>query len=71
MERYLVFYGDIYYPSAGFGDFIGDFHNKNDAFDAINHNHFKVSKRDQKDFDKYRYGSVYDSETKTESFINK
>lgn len=34
VKRYLLFYGDNYYPSGGWGDFQGDFDSLDDAVEA-------------------------------------
>lgn len=36
MKKYLAFYGSIYYPSQGMGDFIGDFDILEEAIERIN-----------------------------------
>lgn len=41
MKEYLAFYGDWYYPSAGMGDFIGDYDTKEEAIQAIEEAHKK------------------------------
>jgi len=35
MKRFLLFYGDIHYPSGGMKDFVGDYDTKEDALNAI------------------------------------
>tara|TARA_R110000787_G_scaffold2616_1_gene10228 strand:- start:237 stop:431 length:195 start_codon:yes stop_codon:yes gene_type:complete len=35
MKRFLLFAGNVYYPSGGFGDFIGDFEALEDAKDKL------------------------------------
>ena len=41
MKNYLSFYGDVYYPSGGMGDFIGDYETKEEAIQAIEKAHKK------------------------------
>lgn len=52
MKRYLAFSGDIYYPSQGMGDFIGDY---DDIKDAI----FDV--KTSCESSDYMWGLVYDT----------
>ena len=48
MKDYLAFYGAVYYPSGGMGDFIGDFHTKEEAIKAIEKMHRKERSYDIK-----------------------
>lgn len=62
MKRYLAFYGNVYYPSEGMGDFIGAFSTITESIEAI------VNKSNLSGYDKdekwdYGYGQVWDSET--------
>jgi hypothetical protein len=54
MKRYLAFYGDIYYPSSGMGDFIGD-------FDTVEEAVSKIEMEENGGKWAFNYGSVYDS----------
>ena len=59
MKRFLLFAGDVYYPSGGFGDFIGDFQTPDDAKD-------KLLKWIETEGDpKYLWAHIYDTETMT------
>jgi hypothetical protein len=64
MKRYLVFYGDCYYPSGGINDFIGDFDNIQDCEKAIELKH----KENRSDDDKWEWAwkQIYDTKTKTD-----
>lgn len=70
MKRYLAFFGAIYYPSTGMGDFIGDFDNLGDAFNAINEACVKELKDSQYDdvneLMQFRWASIYDCELRKE-----
>ena len=57
MKRFLLFAGDVFYPSGGFVDFIGDFEALEDAKD-------KLIKWIGTGADaKYLWAHIYDSET--------
>jgi hypothetical protein len=55
MKRFLVFAGDFYYPSGGWGDFQGDFDSIDEAKDKL----LKIHKD-------WEWSQVIDSETKKE-----
>jgi len=57
MKRYLVFYGELYYPNGGMRDFIGDFDNLTDAIVHLNTHHNEYSEG----HDVQIWGNVYDS----------
>ncbi len=54
MERYLVFFGAIYYPAGGTKDLLGDYESIEQAKAAIN----KESKDSQR---KYKWAHIYDA----------
>lgn len=62
MKKYLAFYGEIYYPSIGMGDFIGDFDTLEEAIEHIN----KTNLDKDKGLWDYHWGSIYDTELKEE-----
>lgn len=39
MKRYFAFKGEVYYPSKGMEDFVGDFENLEDAIVALTVDH--------------------------------
>ena len=66
MKRYFAFYGDIYYPSGGMSDFVGDFDSLEEAVEAIKTEHHNYRANDiLGDFD---WGEVWDSEKRIEVF---
>ena len=57
MKRYLVFYGELYYPNGGMRDFIGDFDNLDNAIVHLNNHHNEYSEGRNVQI----WGNVYDS----------
>ncbi len=62
MKKYLAFYGEVYYPSQGMGDFIGDFDTLEEAIERIN----KKNLDEDKGLWDYYWGNIYDTELKEE-----
>lgn len=66
MKRYLAFFGSIYYPRQGMGDFIGDFDTPSDAIRACKERCRKENvppeyKNDTERWE-YHYAHVFDTE---------
>ena len=57
MKRFLLFAGEVFYPSGGFEDFIGDFHSLYDAKDELTEYIKAVGDP------KYLWAHIYDAET--------
>lgn len=63
MKRYLAFYGDIYYPSSGMGDFVGDYDTVEEAIGAIELKHGMGGWG-------FNYGTVHDTYLKKDVWYN-
>ena len=61
MERYLVFYGSVYYPSGGVNDLIGSFNTKEEGVEKIKKQHKQESYRDTWE---YAWAHIYDTKEK-------
>ena len=59
MKRFLLFAGDVYYPSGGFGDFIGYFEAREEALDKL------VKWIETEGGPEYLWAHIYDTETMT------
>ena len=59
MKRFLLFAGDVYYPSGGFGDFVGDFEAPEEARDKL------VKWIEAEGDPGYSWAHIYDTETMT------
>ena len=64
MKKYLAFYGDVYYPSGGMDDFIGDYYTKEEAIEAIKKAHVK-NRLDDKVWE-WAWANVWDSKDRIE-----
>lgn len=62
MKRYLLFFGDNYYPLGGWGDFQGD-------FDCVELAKDYLLKKDK--YDSFDWAQVIDTETKAIVWNNK
>jgi hypothetical protein len=62
MKKYLAFYGAVYYPSQGMGDFIGHYDTLDEAIEHIT----KKNITEDKGLWDYYWGSIYDTEEKAE-----
>jgi hypothetical protein len=60
MRRYLAFSGEIYYPSQGMDDFVGDFDNLEEAVEALT----AENKTQEAWGDDGSYALVWDSATR-------
>lgn len=69
MKRYLAFIGEVYYPSGGMGDFIGDFDTLEEAIIFIKKSvdESKYSETFEQQWG-YTWAHVWDTETRTEAW---
>lgn len=59
MKRFLLFYGMIYYPSGGAGDFKKDFDTKEEAEEYYNSNYkYRINNNGD-----YTWGNILDIQT--------
>ena len=62
MKRYFAFHGQVYYPSGGMGDFIGDFDTEDAAYKAILAAEGKPAESLRF---KFTWGEIWDSHTRS------
>jgi hypothetical protein len=62
MKRFLSFYGDIYYPSGGMEDFVGDFATLDEAKEGIEKK--LVGEGGLRDNWEYQWAHIYDTDTR-------
>jgi hypothetical protein len=65
MKKYLVFYGNEFYPNEAMDDFIGDFDTIDEAVERIRNENIE---KDKGSMD-YNWGLVYDTETRKYVYI--
>ena len=63
MKQFLAFYGDVYYPSGGMGDYLGDFDTKAEAINSLMDEARKDAPdaNSKKDLWRYQWAHVYDT----------
>jgi hypothetical protein len=74
IKRFLLFFGDIYYPNGGMDDFLSEhdtieeaisaFEKKADNEILISHFYYK----DKKELMQYRWANIYDLELRTNAW---
>ena len=67
MNRYFVFYGDVFYPMGGMRDFIGSFESMTEAHIAVNSAHASSRKEDEEW--EYGWAQIWDSREGKEVFF--